>query len=182
MRFLAKLTLVLPLLGGCASTAADQGTGTAQVGTRHPPGAVDASAAWRRLTTQLLGRWHATTERGEVQVTYTFFSADSAMVEVFQGSSGRQTLSVYHLAGPRLMLTHYCAQKNQPRLVATAADDHTLRFELSDVTDLDPGESMMRVMVVTLHPDAFDQTATYVAPDGTQETETLHFVRSPPVP
>ena len=78
------------------------------------------------------------------------------------------------------MLTHYCAQKNQPRLLATATDDRTLRFELSDVTDLDPGESMMRVMVVTLRPDSFDQTATYVASNGTQETETLHFVRSPP--
>lgn len=46
--------------------------------------------------------------------------------------------SVYHLDGPDLRLTHFCAAQNQPRLKATAvdADKGEITFSFVDITNL----------------------------------------------
>ncbi len=43
-------------------------------------------------------------------------------------------MTMYHLDGERLMLTHYCVAKNQPRLVATSFGDggKTVTFSFID--------------------------------------------------
>ena len=45
---------------------------------------------------------------------------------------------MYHLDGERLMLTHYCVAKNQPRLLATSFSDNgkTVTFTFLDGTNL----------------------------------------------
>lgn len=46
--------------------------------------------------------------------------------------------TMVHMDGDRLMLTHYCVAKNQPRLVCTAWDEDsaTATFEFLDATNL----------------------------------------------
>jgi hypothetical protein len=46
--------------------------------------------------------------------------------------------TLYHMDGDRLMLTHYCVAKNQPRLVATAisSDGKTITFTFLDGTNM----------------------------------------------
>ena len=51
--------------------------------------------------------------------------------------------SVYHLDGPDLRLTHYCAAGNQPRLKASVIDEpagHVV-FSFVDITNLKTPES-----------------------------------------
>jgi hypothetical protein len=52
-------------------------------------------------------------------------------------------LTVFHLDGGRLMLTHYCVARNQPRLVATAIspDLSTITFTFRDGTNLPSREA-----------------------------------------
>jgi hypothetical protein len=47
-------------------------------------------------------------------------------------------MTMYYLDGNRLMLTHYCIAKNQPRLVATSLTDEgkTITFTFLDGTNL----------------------------------------------
>jgi len=47
-------------------------------------------------------------------------------------------LTVYHMDGDRLLLTHYCEAGNQPRMVATSIEDEgrTVHFSFLDATNL----------------------------------------------
>ncbi len=55
-------------------------------------------------------------------------------------------LTVYHLDGDRLILTHYCMAGNQPRMQASSFNPDTgeLQFQFLDVTNLaSPGAGHM---------------------------------------
>ncbi|MFQ6112969.1 MAG: hypothetical protein ACE5NG_02640, partial [bacterium] len=47
-------------------------------------------------------------------------------------------VTIYHLDGDYLMLTHYCAAKNQPRMRAQLGEDdeNVVRFVFKDATNL----------------------------------------------
>jgi hypothetical protein len=51
---------------------------------------------------------------------------------------GETMVSMFHLDGPnRLLMTHYCATGNQPRMTASASPDgKTITFNFLDVTNL----------------------------------------------
>jgi hypothetical protein len=145
-----------------------------------PPSLDEATRAhaWAELTSKLAGSWEAPAGGGRVRVRYEPISNGSALLERFFTVSGKETASVYHPAGDRVFVTHYCAQGNQPRLQLTQAGNGQLTFDFVDATDLDKGEGVMRQLVVVLREDAFDQTAIYRNGDGADESTTLHFVRT----
>jgi hypothetical protein len=45
-------------------------------------------------------------------------------------------MTAYHLDQDRLVLTHFCGAGNQPRMRLTSADDHHVRFDMYDITNL----------------------------------------------
>jgi hypothetical protein len=147
-----------------------------------------ADATWTELSTWLPGTWTATNERGTV-ITESFrlVSSGSALVETFAVGGKHETLSVYHRDRGSLLLTHYCAQGNQPRLRASETDANGITtFRFVDVTDLGDDEDVMverRFQMRTgdgdtRNPQELVQTEVYKRPDGTLETTTLRFVRS----
>jgi hypothetical protein len=111
------------------------------------PAALDASAAFARLKT-LAGEWEAASGgMGKTRVTYEVIAGGSALVERETGANMPPMVTVYHLDGNRLLLTHYCAAGNQPRMQAAAYDPAAgeLRFRFLDVTNLaSPGAGHMR--------------------------------------
>ena len=52
--------------------------------------------------------------------------------------AGSWVLTVFHLDGDRLILTHYCMAGNQPRMQATSYDAKKgeIRFQFLDATNL----------------------------------------------
>jgi hypothetical protein len=83
---------------------------------------------------------HGRTGSGPLRVTYSLTGAGSALVEtIVQGGVPTMT-TVYHLDGPDLRMTHYCAAHNQPRLKAVRIDDtnRSAEFALVDVTGIGP--------------------------------------------
>jgi hypothetical protein len=61
-------------------------------------------------------------------------------------------VSMYHMDGANLMMTHYCAAQNQPRMRAEPAkpDDKKLIFNFLDATNLaDPKDPHMHNLVMT---------------------------------
>lgn len=129
----------------------------------------------------LVGDWEAPLESGKViRVNYKLMSNNSILVETYQTPSGKETLSVYHLDGRHLLLTHYCAQGNQPRLRydPSKSDAQHLVFDFHDATNLPSKkkEHMAHLEVRLVDAGRFDQTATYRA-GKEAETTTLKFAR-----
>lgn len=89
---------------------------------------------------KLEGRWKGRSTKGwEEDVSYKTIAAGSVVVGTsFDAHPNETMLSLIHLDGDRLMLTHYCVARNQPRLVATSFADEgkTITFTFLDGTNL----------------------------------------------
>jgi hypothetical protein len=105
-----------------------------------PPltGQNDTHTAFNKLKT-LVGNWDGKSQDGKpVHVSYQLFSDDSALLERMDHGGRAQMISVYHLDGNQLMMTHYCMAHNQPRMRAEqpSGDGKVLTFSFLDATSL----------------------------------------------
>jgi hypothetical protein len=98
---------------------------------------VDAIAAFERMKS-LAGEWTADTSYGKARLTYEVIAGGASVVERERAERLPEMMTVYHLDGKRLLLTHFCIAGNQPRMVATEFDEPTreLRFRFLDATNL----------------------------------------------
>jgi hypothetical protein len=103
----------------------------------------------------LAGNWHGKTSMGgPVQVSYKDTAGGSAvMAEIKSEMHGKSEdmISMFHMDGDRLLLTHYCAAGNQPRMQATVSSDgKTISFDFLDATNLaSPDDGHMQRVVFT---------------------------------
>jgi hypothetical protein len=104
----------------------------------------DASEAFSRMR-HLEGSWKGTLQwtgassaRGELSATYHLSGAGSALIEELIMDGKPTMTSVYHLDHGDLLMTHYCAAQNQPRLKASDIDlkRNLVRFDMVDITNL----------------------------------------------
>ena len=153
--------LLLPALCLCLSLSvpAIAATETAPTEVATTP----AEAAYASLLS-LAGRWESVTAKGTViRLTFEPIARASALVERYEAGT-TVTQTVYHLDGERLLLTHYCAQGNQPRLVATlGAADGKIPFTFLDATNLAGVEASRMVACEFTFDDAdhFMRSETY---------------------
>jgi len=101
-------------------------------------------AAFARLKT-LAGEWEADTDMGKAHVSYEVIAGGTSLVERESAEKMPVMLTVYHLDGNRLLLTHYCIAGNQPRMQARTFNPQTgeMTFEFLDATNLAPGAGHM---------------------------------------
>jgi hypothetical protein len=87
-------------------------------------------------------------------------------------------ISMFNLDGDRVLLTHYCAAGNQPRMVASASPDgKTITFTFLDVTNLAaPDAGHMTRMVLSM-PDANHHTEEWVFDDHGKEMKEVFDLR-----
>src|SRR5579859_3157989 len=95
------------------------------------------SAAFARLKT-LVGEWEADTQMGKTHLSYELIAGGTALVERESGEKMPAMMTVYHLDGSRLLLTHYCMAGNQPRMQARSYNPETgeVDFQFLDATNL----------------------------------------------
>jgi hypothetical protein len=123
----------------------------------------------------LTGSWEGKNSQGEpVQVTYRMTAGGSALMSEIVGH-GENMISMINFDGPnRLLLTHYCAVGNQPRMQASAASDgKTITFNFLDATNLDNPQSghMDHVVIAMLGPD--HHTEEWVLTDHGKEMKQV---------
>lgn len=140
----------------------------------------DAAAAFARLKT-LVGEWEASTPDGKARLSYELTGGGTALVE--RGNADRMPgmMTVYHLDGERVMLTHYCMAGNQPRMPAAGIDPQSgeIRFQFLDATNLaSPGAAHMHNVTLRIvdnnHLDSEWQLYENGAP---KMTEKFHCTR-----
>lgn len=115
-------------------------------GAEPGAGAPDAKATLERLK-GLAGEWegeagHAGGPMSPAKVRWETISGGTAVMETLFPGSEHEMRSVYHLDGKDLVLTHYCAMGNQPRmkLARKASREGELVFEFAGGTNLDPAK------------------------------------------
>ena len=119
------------------------------------------------LMKSLIGNWEGKTAMGNVSVSYRLTAGGSALLSEIQSQmegKSEDMISMIHLDNGRLLLTHYCAAGNQPRMQATtSADGKTITFDFVDATNLPSTETGH------MHKVVF----TFV--DSDHHTEEWHF-------
>jgi hypothetical protein len=100
--------------------------------------------AFERLK-KLEGSWKRKASDTDIQVVFKLTGAGSALVETQFPGTSNEMVTVYHLDGNDLVLTHYCAAQNQPRMkLAAVKDPKVLQFNFVSVTNLKPKAGYMR--------------------------------------
>ncbi|HTT24290.1 MAG TPA: hypothetical protein VMG82_35530 [Candidatus Sulfotelmatobacter sp.] len=110
----------------------------------------DAQKAFATIKT-LPGTWEGDTKMGPVTVTFKSTAGGSAVMSEILGKEDMVTM--FNLDGPsRLLMTHYCAAGNEPRMEASVAPDgKVITFNFVDATNLaTPDAGHMQKMVLTL--------------------------------
>jgi hypothetical protein len=122
-----KRQFLLTLFASAALFAADA----------KSPQTIDAPAVFARLK-GLVGTWEGTGEMGKSRVTYELIAGGSALVEHEIAANMPEMMTVFHMDGNRLILTHYCMEGNQPRMEAKSFNPATgeLEFKFLDATNL----------------------------------------------
>ena len=115
----------------------------ATVPVRAGSPAVEPKAAFERLKS-LAGTWEGQAGHGQpgqpATVTYRVASGGSVVEETLFPETPHEMVSMYHLADGALVMTHYCAMANQPRmrLDAKASTADRLVFAFDGGTNFDP--------------------------------------------
>ena len=144
---------------------------------------ITAKSAFTQLKT-LAGTWknkvsgaNEHEHAGDNKVIYRLTGAGSALVETDFPESDHEMVSVYHLDGDDLRLTHYCAMGNQPHLKLDRASSSPTRFVFvfDGGTNLDPAKDMhIHAMTITFGKDGEVDCAWEGYAAG-KKTGTTHF-------
>jgi hypothetical protein len=131
-RAIAVLVFLLSLVAVGHASAAEQAA----------PTAFDDRSAFEALKS-LAGTWEGTAggEKGQpVTTTYRVTSHGSAVVEDLFPGTPHEMLTVYYMDGEHLVLTHYCALGNQPRMrFEKSGRPGEIRFVFDGGTNVRPG-------------------------------------------
>lgn len=104
----------------------------------------------------LAGRWEGNGMNGKpVKITYTVTAGGSAVMEqIGDPGDDHSMVTIYHKDGDKLMMTHFCAAGNQPRMRAAgmSADGKSISFSFVDATNLaKPSDGHMVKLVLSIH-------------------------------
>jgi len=101
--------------------------------------APDTQAAWDNLK-KLDGEWEGTGNGSPAKVIYRLVSNGNTVMETLFPGTPHEMITMYHLDGPQLVLTHYCAAGNQPRMTLDKSGSKPgyLVFAFSGGSNMDP--------------------------------------------
>lgn len=139
---------------------------------------VDNSAAQAGLEKfkALAGEWVSVEDPKTVVATYRVTAAGSAVVETLFPGGNHEMVTIYTRDGDTLLLTHYCAMANQPRMrCKPAADATTFKFDFDSGTNMKPTDSHMHECTITPTADSIKSQWTLYADGKPNSDHTAKF-------
>lgn len=100
--------------------------------------AVGAFERFKALTGEWIDVDGVGGRKGAVLATYRLTGAGSAVVETLFPGSPHEMTTIYHRDGDDLVLTHYCAGGNQPRMRARTVSGNKVAFAFDGGTNFNP--------------------------------------------
>jgi hypothetical protein len=136
----------------------------------------------------LAGTWEGTLEwsgartgSGKLRAEYHLAANRSAVVEnLMMSGDAPSMMTVYHLDGADLRMTHFCAAQNQPRHKATRIDDEkgVLEFSFVDATNLSAQPAHVEALEIRfVSPDKLILRFTFDAA-GKKSVEHIELKRA----
>jgi hypothetical protein len=144
----------------------------------------EASRALFERIKGLAGDWNGTSTKGweETDTVQVIAGGSVVMMTSFDAHPNEHMATMIHLDGDRVILTHYCMAKNQPRLAATSYDGErgTATFEFLDgtgMTSRDTGH-MDKVVMHFIDSAHYESRWTWYSKGAAQWLEDIQFTRS----
>src|SRR5258708_32880182 len=110
------------------------------------------------------GTWEGKNSQGQdLKITFRETAGGSALLSEIEGMGAHDMVSMIHLDGDRLLMTHYCGAGNQPRMQGTLAPDgKSVPFAFVDATNLASTQSGHMNHVVFAVADADHHTEDWL--------------------
>lgn len=139
------------------------------------PAALADDAGWEKLKS-VVGTWTTTHEGKTTTVTYALVSNGTALMETMEtpAPDNVQMVTMYHKDGDTLLMTHYCAMGNQPRMRARGLKDGKLDFQYLDAANTKGEDAPRMSRLVMSFPDADRLVNTWYHRTGGKE-EPIDF-------
>lgn len=144
----AVLALALGSPAARAGTPASPQQGST-VPAKDAAGSSSPAAARLEKLKALAGTWTGTASHGgkpagEASATWRVTGNGSAVIETIMPGTPHEMVTVYHLDGDALVLTHYCAAGNQPTMRALPGEDPSvIAFDFVRGSNMKPGDPHM---------------------------------------
>jgi hypothetical protein len=138
-----------------------------------------SNAGFEKLKS-LAGEWEGKTTDGKpVKATYKVTSGGSALSETLQAGTEPEMLTVYHMDGGQLMMTHYCSLANQPRMRAatSSGDPKSLDFQYVSATNLSKADAPHMHHLVVAFEDADHITQKWTMKGMGDQEVAFHLER-----
>ncbi len=102
------------------------------------PAAEPSTAAAFEELKSLQGTWMMTAPDGTMMVgsVFSVSSNGSVVREIMFPGEPHEMTNLYHLDGDSIVVTHYCAAGNQPRMRCVEPEKNLFVFQLFEVTNL----------------------------------------------
>ena len=119
------------------------------------------------------GNWAGKNQQGQpIEVTFRMTAGGSALMSEIHGHGPENMITMFHMDGDRLVMTHYCGAGNQPRMKLISSDAKSVSFEFFDGTNIGPGDGHMQ-HVTFMETDANHHVEEWVFLDHGKEMKEL---------
>ncbi len=126
------------------------------------PAKAGAAACFEKLKS-FVGDWYRTddkTKEETLALRFKLTAGGSVLEEIEMPDSSNEMLTMYHMDGSKLVLTHYCAIGNEPHMQATAASKPSkIVFECAGGGNM-KSEKDMHMHGLTVYPVDKDHLKT----------------------
>lgn len=140
--------------------------------------AVTAKSALERLKT-MAGTWEGQTGGEAGTVVFRVTGGGTAVSETMFPGSPHEMMSVYFVEGDDLVLTHYCAMGNQPKmkLDLSASKPEELRFVFAGGTNVHAGKPHVHEGRIVFKGDQYDAAWAPFVDDKAQGLNTFYGMK-----
>jgi hypothetical protein len=137
------------------------GQGLVWAGDDKPAGKDAKNTAGFEAMKKLVGDWTAAGPDGKsINTQFRLTAGGSVLVETLFPGQTEEMVTVYHMDGPDLILTHYCMLGNQPRLkAASPKETKKLTFKSIGGTNMTLADMHMGQATFTLVDDDHFESA-----------------------
>lgn len=120
----------------------------------------------------LAGKWEEPADEGGNPASVVEFrvtSGGGSVVETMFPGAAHEMVNVYTVDGPNVIVTHYCASKNAPRMKLTKNENGVMLFEFIDGSNIKADKSYMgKLELIVNSPDEIEERWTSIK-DGKDE-------------
>ena len=146
-----------------------------------PAGSITGSEAYQRMV-KFAGEWTGKTQTPDgssATVVYKVTSAGKTVMETLFPGTDHEMVSMYHMDGSALVMTHYCAAGNQPhlRLNESKSTPTEFVFDFAGGTNLDPArDSHIHGLVLRIKSDSQLEAEWTSYKDGKKSEGLLYLI------